>query len=209
MGTGRDLLVRHAATGRVDHIPAGALVNEPAASPIQLAPLVKPLGCVRILGIDPGSQITGFGIVDLHGKRTAVVEWGSIRTSGEHSDRLRSIFRALGDIVREYRPAEVAIERVFLSRNADSALKLGQARAAAMCATFAADVPIYEYSARHIKKAVVGNGGAEKEQVQRMVRMILGVQQQIAADAADALAAAICHANERGVRTALQAVAKG
>jgi crossover junction endodeoxyribonuclease RuvC len=78
-----------------------------------------------------------------------------------------------------------------------------------MCATFAADVPIYEYSARHIKKAVVGSGGAEKEQVQRMVRMILGVREQIAADAADALATAICHANERGVRTALQAVAKG
>ncbi len=184
-------------------------MNEPAASPIQLAPPVKPLGCVRILGIDPGSQITGFGIVDLDGKRTVVVEWGSIRTNGEHSDRLRSIFRALGDIVREYRPAEVAIERVFLSRNADSALKLGQARAAAMCATFAADVPIYEYSARHIKKAVVGSGAAEKEQVQRMVRMILGVREQIAADAADALAAAICHANERGVRTALQVVAKG
>jgi crossover junction endodeoxyribonuclease RuvC len=184
-------------------------VNEPAASPFQLAPPVKPLGCVRILGIDPGSQITGFGIVDLDGKRTTVIEWGSIRTNGEHSDRLRSIFRALGDIVREYRPAEVAIERVFLSRNADSALKLGQARAAAMCATFAAEVPIYEYSARHIKKAVVGSGGAEKDQVQRMVRLILGVREQIAADAADALAAAICHANERGVRAALQVVAKG
>ncbi len=162
VGTGRDPLVRDAAaTGRVDGLSAGALVNEPAASPVQLAPLVNPLGCVRILGIDPGSQVTGFGIVDLDGKRTAVVEWGSIRTSGEHSDRLRSIFRALGDIVREYRPAEVAIERVFLSRNADSALKLGQARAAAMCATFAAEVPIYEYSARHIKKAVVGSGGAD------------------------------------------------
>lgn len=206
MGTGRDLLVRHAATGRVGHIPAGALVNEPAASPIQLAPFVKPLGCVRILGIDPGSQITGFGVVDLDGNRTAVVEWGSIRTNGEHSDRLRSIFRALGDIVREYRPAEVAIERVFLSRNADSALKLGQARAAAMCATFAADVPIYEYSARQVKQAVVGNGGADKEQVQHMVQLILGMQERAAPDAADALAAAICHVNQRGMRGLLAAM---
>jgi crossover junction endodeoxyribonuclease RuvC len=182
-------------------------VTRPAA-PVALAPLRRPSACVRILGIDPGSQITGFGIVDLDGNRTTVVEWGSIRTSGEHGDRLRSIFRALGEVVSEFRPTEVAIERVFLSRNADSALKLGQARAAAICATFSADVPIYEYSARHIKKAVVGTGGAEKDQVQRMVRMILGVHESIAADAADALAAAICHANQRGMRSALQAVAR-
>jgi crossover junction endodeoxyribonuclease RuvC len=169
----------------------------------------KPLGSVRILGIDPGSQITGFGIVDSDGRRSTVVEWGSIRTGGEHSERLRSIFMALGEVVRDYRPEEIAIERVFLSRNADSALKLGQARAAAICATFAAAVPIYEYSARHIKKAVVGSGAAEKDQVQRMVQMILGVREAIAADAADALAAAICHANERAMHTALQAVARG
>jgi crossover junction endodeoxyribonuclease RuvC len=167
-----------------------------------------PESSVRILGVDPGSQITGFGIVDVAGNRTAAVEWGSIRTSGEHSDRLRSIFTAVGELVREYRPDEVAIERVFLSRNADSALKLGQARAAAMCATFGANVPIYEYSARHIKKAVVGRGAAEKDQVQRMVRMILGVSDALAADAADALAAALCHANERTLRGALALVAR-
>jgi crossover junction endodeoxyribonuclease RuvC len=155
---------------------------------------------VRILGIDPGSQITGFGIVDVAGGRAAAVEWGGIRTGGEHSERLRNIFVAVGRIVREYKPAEIAIERVFLHRNADSALKLGQARAAAICATFEADVPIYEYSARHIKQAVVGRGGAEKEQVQRMVQMILGVRDAIAPDAADALAAAICHAHERTAR---------
>lgn len=176
------------------------------ATPLQHVPLANTAGSVRILGIDPGSQITGFGIVDLSGNRTTPVEWGSIRTGGEHSERLRSIFLALGQIVREYRPAEIAIERVFLSRNADSALKLGQARAAAICATFEANVPIYEYSARHIKKAVVGNGGAEKDQVQRMVQMILGVREPIAADAADALAAAICHANQRSVRSALRSV---
>jgi crossover junction endodeoxyribonuclease RuvC len=160
---------------------------------------------VRILGIDPGSQITGFGLVDVIGNRTEAVQWGSIRTSGEHSERLRNIFAAVGEIVREFRPNEVAIERVFLSRNADSALKLGQARAAAICATFDANVPVYEYSARHIKKAVVGRGAAEKDQVQRMVQMILGVSEALAPDAADALAAAICHANARTLRGALQA----
>ena len=166
------------------------------------------MGSVRILGIDPGSQVTGFGVVDVAGNRTTAVEWGSIRTGGEHSERLRSIFTAVGELVREYRPAEIAIEKVFLSRNADSALKLGQARAAAICATFAGDVSIHEYSARHIKKAVVGRGAAEKDQVQRMVRMILGVTEPIAADAADALAAAICHANERTLRGALLSVGR-
>ena len=180
-----------------------------APNPVQLAPRDKALGSVRILGIDPGSQITGFGIVDIDGARTTAVQWGCIRTSGEHSERLRNIFTGLGEVVREYRPTEIAIERVFMSRNADSALKLGQARAAAICATFAAEVPIYEYSARHIKKAVVGHGAAEKDQVQRMVQMILGVRDAIAPDAADALAAAICHANERNMQSALQAAGKG
>ena len=199
------LLVRHAGK-RIGHLRAEVLVSTRAASPLQQASFASAAGSVRILGIDPGSQITGFGVVDLVGNRTSAVEWGSIRTGGEHSDRLRSIFAALGQIVREYRPAEIAIERVFLSRNADSALKLGQARAAAMCATFEANVPIFEYSARHIKKAVVGSGGAEKDQVQRMVQMILGVREAIAADAADALAAAICHANQRSMRSTLQSV---
>jgi crossover junction endodeoxyribonuclease RuvC len=199
------LLVPHAGK-RIGYPRAEVLVSTRVAAPSQHVPLTNVAGSVRILGIDPGSQITGFGVVDIAGNRTTAVEWGSIRTGGEHSERLRSIFTALGQIVREYRPAEVAIERVFLSRNADSALKLGQARAAAICATFEANVPIYEYSARHIKKAVVGTGGAEKEQVQRMVQMILGVREAIAADAADALAAAICHANQRSTHSALQAV---
>ena len=163
---------------------------------------------VRILGIDPGSQITGFGVVEATGSRTTAVQWGSIRTEGEHSERLRDIFHTLGRIVRELKPAEIAIERVFLHRNADSALKLGQARAAAICATFESDVPIYEYTARHIKQAVVGRGGAEKQQVQRMVQMILGLRDEIQPDAADALAAAICRANERSARDWLRAAVK-
>jgi crossover junction endodeoxyribonuclease RuvC len=203
--TGGAALVRHAGES-IGRVREGVRVSTRAATPFRTAPLADVVGSVRILGIDPGSQVTGFGVVDTVANRTTVVEWGSIRLEGEHSDRLRSIFTALGQIVREYRPAEIAIERVFLSRNADSALKLGQARAAAICATFEANVPIYEYSARHIKKAVVGSGGAEKDQVQRMVQMILGVREAIAADAADALAAAICHANERALRGTLQSV---
>jgi crossover junction endodeoxyribonuclease RuvC len=167
---------------------------------------IKASGAFRILGIDPGSQITGFGVLEVDGHRTTAVDWGSIRTEGEHAARLREIFLALGRLVRELRPDEVAIERVFLHRNADSALKLGQARAAAICATFEANVPIYEYSARQIKQAVVGRGGADKEQVQHMVQLILGMQERAAADASDALAAAICHAHQRGMRGLMAAV---
>src|SRR5690606_31697276 len=105
---------------------------------------------VRILGIDPGSQVTGFGIVDAIGGQVRAVAWGSIRTSGEHSERLRRIFEEVDRIVAMHAPAEIAIESVFVHRNADSALKLGQARAAALCATFPASLPIYEYSPRHI-----------------------------------------------------------
>jgi crossover junction endodeoxyribonuclease RuvC len=166
----------------------------------------KASGAFRILGIDPGSQITGFGVLEVHGHRTTAVDWGSIRAEGAHAERLREIFQALGRLVRELEPDEIAIERVFLHRNADSALKLGQARAAAICATFEANVPIYEYSARQIKQAVVGRGGADKEQVQHMVQLILGIQVRAAADAADALAAAICHAHQRGMRGLLAGV---
>ena len=96
------------------------------------------------------------------------------------------------------RPVEIAIESVFVHRNADSALKLGQARAAALCATFHAELPVFEYAPRHIKKAVVGTGRAEKTQVQHMVKLMLGLRDALQADAADALAAALCHAHSRG-----------
>lgn len=155
---------------------------------------------IRILGIDPGSQITGYGLVDLSGTTTKPVKWGGIRTSGDHCARLKDIFVELGEIVREFGPNEIAIERVFLNRNPDSALKLGQARAAALCATFEASLPVYEYAPRHIKKALVGQGGAEKTQVEHMVKIILGIRDELEPDAADALAAAICHAHERGTR---------
>jgi len=161
---------------------------------------------VRIMGIDPGSQVTGYGIVDAAGSDSVMVHWGAIRTAGDHSARLRQIFMEVGQLVRKFEPQEIAIESVFVHRNADSALKLGQARAAALCATFEVELPVFEYSARHIKKAVVGNGGADKAQVQHMVKLLLALQEEPQADAADALAAALCHCHERKTQALLAAV---
>jgi crossover junction endodeoxyribonuclease RuvC len=154
-------------------------------------------GGIRILGIDPGSQVTGYGIVEFVGSLTRPVAWGGIRTDGDHSERLRQIFKGVTALIAEHRPDEIAIERVFMHRNADSALKLGQARAAAICATFEREVPIFEYAPREIKKAVVGNGAAEKSQVEHMVKLLLGLRDMMESDAADALAIAICHSNVR------------
>jgi crossover junction endodeoxyribonuclease RuvC len=154
-------------------------------------------GGIRILGIDPGSRVTGYGIVEFVGAEIRPIVWGGIRTEGEHSDRLRQIFKGLGALIAEHRPDEIAIERVFVNRNVDSALKLGQARAAALCASFDRELPIFEYAAREVKKAVVGNGAAEKVQVEYMVKVLLGLREILQSDAADALAIAICHSNTR------------
>ncbi len=136
-------------------------------------------------------------MIDVCGDRTRLVESGNIRTSGDHSVRLKQIFADVSEIVGRFRPGEIAIERVFVNKNADSALKLGQARAAALCATFESDLPVFEYAPRQIKRSVVGNGGADKTQVQVMVKMLLAMQTEPQADAADALAAALCHSHER------------
>lgn len=158
---------------------------------------------VRILGIDPGSRITGYGIVELTGALTRPVAWGAIQTKGEHADRLKQIFFEVGNLVEKHAPDELAIEQVFVHRNVDSALKLGQARAAALCATFSQTMPVHEYSPRAIKKALVGNGSADKSQVEYMVKVILGLRDRMQADAADALAVAICHAHARSARQLL------
>jgi crossover junction endodeoxyribonuclease RuvC len=151
---------------------------------------------IRILGIDPGSRITGFGVVDSDGVRSRHVASGCIRASGDGLDaRLASIFDGVRDVVREWRPDQVAVERVFVSRNADSALKLGQARGAAICATLELGAELHEYAARSVKQAVVGRGSADKVQVQHMVRALLALDAVPAADAADALAVALCHAH--------------
>jgi crossover junction endodeoxyribonuclease RuvC len=155
---------------------------------------------IRILGIDPGSRITGYGLIDARRDQTVLVHWGMIKTDGDHSSRLRQIFQEMGALVTQYEPTEIAVERVFVSKNADSALKLGQARAAALCATFHANLPIFEYAARHVKKAVVGSGGADKNQVQHMIKMLLAMKEVPQADAADALAVALCHSHERNTQ---------
>ena len=159
---------------------------------------------VRVLGIDPGSQRTGFGVLDAVGPRLTYVASGVIRTEkGEFADRLCEIFRCVQTIVAEYRPHEIAIERVFVNRNPDSALKLGQARGAAICGTADANAEVFEYATRQIKQAVVGSGNAEKAQVQLMMKSILKLDGPLSADAADALAAAVCHALRGRVRASV------
>lgn len=148
----------------------------------------------RILGIDPGSQITGYGIIDVEGGCSRYVASGCIRLQkGMLSERLKEIFESLGQLIVTHQPQVMAIEQVFMHRNPDSALKLGQARGAAICAGVMGNLPISEYAARAIKQAVVGNGGADKRQVQHMVGALLQLQIGLQADAADALAVALCH----------------
>ena len=159
---------------------------------------------LRILGIDPGSRLTGFGVVDCRGDVQGYVASGSVQSiGGTFPDRLRRIFQSVGEIMAEYRPDVVVVESVFMHRNASSALKLGQARSAAICATFGYDVEIHEYAPREIKQAIVGTGAATKDQVTHMVCRLLKLDGQPSSDAADALAAALCHANRRRVQRAL------
>ena len=158
----------------------------------------------RILGIDPGSRLTGFGILDFDGDKPTYVASGTVKSlDGSFPDRLKQIFESVGEIVAEYRPDIVAIETVFMARNAGSALKLGQARSAALCATFAFDIEVFEYAPREIKQAVVGTGAASKDQVQHMVVSMLQLNAAPAEDASDALAAAICHGNQRALQARL------
>ncbi len=154
----------------------------------------------RILGIDPGSQRTGVGIIDidaagrvLHVHHQPLVLLGA----EDFPQRMKLLVLGLAGMIEEYRPQEVAIEKVFMARNPDSALKLGQARGAAISAVVLRDLPVSEYAASEIKLAVVGRGGAEKQQVQHMVGLMLGLNTKLQADAADALAVAITHAHVR------------
>ena len=158
----------------------------------------------RILGIDPGSRLTGFGILDFDGDKPSYVTSGTVKSlDGSFPERLKRIFVSVGEIVAEYRPDIISIETVFMARNAGSALKLGQARSAALCATFAFDVEVFEYAPREIKQAVVGTGGATKEQVQHMIVSMLALNAAPSSDAADALAAAICHGHQRALKARL------
>jgi crossover junction endodeoxyribonuclease RuvC len=151
----------------------------------------------RILGLDPGSLRTGFGVIESAQGQLRIVAQGCITThGGPLSDRLRVIHAKVVELIAEHAPEEIAIERVFLSKNVDSALKLGQARGAALAAV-PARLAVHEYAPRAIKLAVVGVGGAEKAQVAHMVKQLLRLDIRLGADAADALAIAICHAHTR------------
>ncbi|MDN6321651.1 MAG: crossover junction endodeoxyribonuclease RuvC [Halomonas sp.] len=150
---------------------------------------------IRILGIDPGSRVTGYGVIDVIGVKPCYVASGCIRTAeGSLEQRLAQIYAGLSEVVGLHRPNEVAIERVFMAKNPDSALKLGQARGAALVCMANHGLNLAEYAARQIKQAVTGQGGADKEQVQHMVSAILLLSATPQADAADALAIALTHA---------------
>ncbi|CAG0977734.1 Crossover junction endodeoxyribonuclease RuvC [Burkholderiales bacterium] len=150
----------------------------------------------RILGIDPGLRVTGFGLVDASGNRLAYVASGVVRTgTGDMPLRLGVIVRDLAHVIAEYSPCEVVVEQVFVNVNPTSTLALGQARGAAIAAAVLAGLPVHEYTAGQIKQAVVGGGRAAKSQVQAMVSRLLGLPGLPSPDAADALAAAVCHAH--------------
>jgi crossover junction endodeoxyribonuclease RuvC len=152
----------------------------------------------RVLGIDPGSVRTGYGLVDCDGPVQRYVAAGCIQPpAGSLAQRLRHIYAAVAALVQQYQPHEVAIERVFIHRNPDSALKLGQARGVALCAATLHDAPLFEYAPRAIKLAVVGSGSAEKLQVAHMAKAILQIDDKLGLDATDALAVALCHAQTR------------
>ena len=154
-----------------------------------------------ILGVDPGTLATGYGVIAAPaGGRVELVACGAIRNGGDQAmpERLKRIYASLAEVIAQYRPDEFAVETAFYGKNAQSALKLGQARGVAMLAAVNADIPVCEYSPREVKKAIVGNGSASKEQVQYMVKTLLMLKEPPRPlDVSDALAVAICHLQRR------------
>ena len=158
------------------------------------------MSTIRILGIDPGSQRTGVGVIDVapDGRLVHIHHAPlSLMKAEDFPQRLRVLLDGLTAVIATWQPDEVAIEKVFMARNPDSALKLGQARGAAISAVVLRDLPVHEYAAKEVKLAVVGRGSAEKTQIQHMVGIMLNLQGKLQADAADALAVAITHAHVR------------
>ncbi len=156
----------------------------------------SPDSCTRILGIDPGLRVTGFGVLDKTGQKLSYVTSGCIKTrDGELAVRLKTILDGLAEVIATCEPEQVAIEQVFVNVNPQSTLLLGQARGTAICAVVMHNLPVAEYTALQVKQAVVGNGHAKKEQVQEMVKRLLRLDGDPSPDAADALACAICHAH--------------
>lgn len=162
--------------------------------------LIKSEGKIRILGIDPGLRVTGFGVIDIEGRESTYVASGCIRTPDTSlALRLKSIVEGVLSVIHQYHPTSAAIEEVFVNVNPKSTLLLGQARGAAICALVMSDLPVAEYTALQVKQAVVGNGHAKKEQVQHMVQRLLHLSGLPQADAADALSCALTHAQYSGL----------
>ncbi len=150
----------------------------------------------RIIGIDPGSRCTGYGVIDSDGLRHKYVASGFVKITGDElPERLGMIFEEISLIIEKWQPKTMGIEQIFMNKNVDSAFKLGQARGAAICAGTHAKLDVGEYSPRAIKKAVVGNGAADKKQIQQMMKILLKLDFQPQSDEADGLAIAVCHAN--------------
>ena len=168
----------------------------PAPSSTRPPDHVAAANAIRILGIDPGLRVTGFGILEKSGGKLVYVTSGCIKTaSGELPARLKTIIDGLAEVIGDNAPVQVAVEKVFVNVNPQSTLLLGQARGAAICAAVMHDLPVSEYTALQVKQSVVGNGHAKKEQVQEMVKRLLRLAGDPNPDAADALACAICHAH--------------
>lgn len=164
-------------------------------APYHSAILYLTTAMIRILGIDPGSRITGYGVIEESAANNyQYIASGSIRIKAESfPERLKQIFDGITEIIALYQPTQTAIEQVFMHKNAGSALKLGQARGAAICASTNADLAVFEYAARQIKQALVGKGSADKTQVQHMVKILLNMQGDLSLDASDALGICLCH----------------
>ena len=153
---------------------------------------------MKILGIDPGLRVTGFGVIEQNGNSLRYLTSGCVRSGeGTLAERLKVLLDGLNEIIGTNRPEQVAIEKVFVNVNAQSTLLLGQARGTAICAAVIAGLPVAEYTALQVKQAVVGHGKAKKPQVQDMIRRLLALPGDPSSDAADALACAICHAHGR------------
>ena len=160
----------------------------------------------RVLGIDPGSRVTGYGVVDAASGGYTYVVSGVIRTgTSDFPERLRVIFTDLDALIEQYRPEVLAVEQVFVQKNVSSALKLGHARGAAICAGATRGLAVAEYTPRAVKQALVGTGAADKAQVAHMVRQLLGVDSPLAEDAADALAVALCHVHQTPLQQRIHA----
>jgi crossover junction endodeoxyribonuclease RuvC len=163
------------------------------------------MSVTTILGVDPGSRITGYGVVQINGTRATHIANGCIRVAElEVPERLKEIFDELTRVILAYKPDQAAVEKIFMSRNPDSALKLGQARGTAIVACAKMALPVFEYSATQIKQAVVGRGHADKKQVQHMIKILLNLDSMPSPDAADALATALCHGNTQSGLVAIQ-----